>query len=329
MNRSRIIQVAGPLGLYVSARWLTRKHPRILMYHRFSPTPLPDFVCAETLDEQVRHLARLYHTISLGDLLESLRAGSRLPPNTVVITVDDGYRDFFDIAFPILQQHRVPATLFVTTGFVDGELWLWPDKVRWALDHATKRPNEARVAGVTVPLPNGDPWARIVGRLLELVDTEKHREVKRLADTLGVVLPEAAPAPYAAVRWDQLRILQEAGIEIGGHTHTHPTLPKVAPERLPEEIDHCKRRLDAELGVRPRPFCYPNGQPADYSETVRDAVERAGFTGAVVAYADSAGHEDRFALRRHSSSNNRFQFHKAVSGLEWMGRRFEALRAGA
>ena len=324
MHRSSMVRLLGPWGLYAFARWVTRNHPRILMYHRFSSGPLAGFVSEDVFDEQMSHVARHFHAVTLGALLELFRASQTPPPNTVVITVDDGYRDFFEIAFPILQRHQVPATLFATTGFVDCALWLWPDKVRWALDHAGKMPEHARIAGMVIPLSTGDPWASIIDRLLELPDDQKHREVDQLAAALGVTLPGSAPAGYEAVTWDQLRALQEAGIEIGGHTHTHPSLTKVAPGRLHAEIDHCKQRLDAELGERARPFCYPNGQLEDYSEPVRNAVEHAGFVGAVLAYADGVRHEDLFALRRHSSSDSRFQFHKAVSGLEWLGRRLRA-----
>ncbi len=56
--------------------------------------------------------------------------------NAVVITVDDGYLDFYEIAFPALREAGLPATLFLTTRFVDGDIWLWPDQVRYILEHS-------------------------------------------------------------------------------------------------------------------------------------------------------------------------------------------------
>ncbi len=319
MKTSHLVRIAGSLGLYRLARGLTRDHPRILMYHRFSDTFHPEHTLTEAFEAQVAHIVRHHRVLSLGALIERLRAQRPVPPHTVVITVDDGYRDFHDLAFPILQHHGVPATLFVTTGFVDRELWLWPDRVRWVLDHATQAP-ERLVIGATPVARASDPWAEIVSLLLALPDAQKHQEIERLAETLGAEWPEQVPRAYEAVTWNQLRILQAAGIEVGGHTHTHPALPRVAPQHLSAEIRYCKQRLDHELGERPRPFCYPHGRPVDYSEAVRDQVERAGFSGAVLAYADGARHQDLYALRRHGSSTNAFQFQKAVSGLEWLGR---------
>ena len=320
MNTSRLIRRAGPLGLYALARQLTRYHPRILMYHRFSETPRAGFVSAAAFEQQVAHIARHYRPVTLGTLIHQLREGSDIQPHTVVITVDDGYRDFYDVALPILNKHRVPATLFVTTGFVDGALWLWPDQVQWALDNATRKWETLEVAGVSV-IAGPDAWQRIIDILLGIPDGQKHAAIQELATALGAQLPGQAPDVYASVTWEQLRTMRDAGIELGGHTHTHPTLPKVAPDGLAGEINYCLDRLDAELGTTQRPFCYPNGQPDDFSQTVRDAVENAGFIGAVVAYADADTHTDLYALRRHSSSNGSFQFHKAISGLEWLGRR--------
>jgi peptidoglycan/xylan/chitin deacetylase (PgdA/CDA1 family) len=333
MNRSRLVRWIGPRGGYALARVLARHHPRILMYHRFSAEPRPGFVSAATFDAQVRHLAERYKPTDLSALARCFAAGDAPPPNTVVLTVDDGYGDFHDVAWPILQRHGVPATLFVTTGFVDGELWLWPDQLREILDRAPSLPS--RIACCELELDaaeraqrgEGRAWDRLVELMLALPDAEKHRRIAMLAEELSVELPEAPPAAYAPCTWDQLRSMQRQGLDVGGHTHTHPTLPKVPEDALPNELDRCRDRLDAELGARARPFCYPNGQPDDYSETVARAVERAGFTCAVVAHADGASHGDRYALRRHAASESAFQFDKAVSGVEWLGRRASERRA--
>lgn len=333
MNRSSLVRWIGPRGGYALARLLTRRHPRILMYHRFSPEPRKGFVCAATFEAQVRHAAQHYRPVALGTLAGWLRAGETPPPDTVVITVDDGYGDFHDVAWPILRAHGVPATLFVTTGFVDGELWLWPDQVRELLDRAPAPPDRLECCGLSLDARAralrgaGPAWDHLIDLLLTLPDAEKHERIRALALELRVTLPDAPPAAYAPCTWDQLRTMQDQGLEVGGHTHTHPTLPRVPSAALPGEIDRCRERLDAELGDRPRTFCYPNGQPEDYSEEVARAVERAGFACAVVAHADAQRHRDLFALRRHGASECMFQFHKAVSGVEWLGRGVAARRA--
>lgn len=324
MTPSQWIERAGPLGVYAAARQLTRRHPRILMYHRFGDASA-GAIDAQRFDTQVAYLARHLNPCTLGELLEHLRNGRQPPAHTVVITVDDGHRDFVDVAWPILKRHNVPATLFVVTGFVDGAIWLWPDQISWLLAQCRETPASVELAGRTLEL-GGDPWQAIIDRILSLPDDQRRPAPRALAEQLGMQLPEMAPEGYQAVSWDELRMLQAEGIEIGGHTHTHPNLARVPRNRLPDEILYSRERLDAELGIAPRPFCYPNGQPSDVTPEVTHAVGEAGFTGAVLAYADGSKHSDVYRLRRHGSSPQLFQFYKASSGLEWLGRRWRRQR---
>lgn len=320
MVPSRWIRRAGPLGLYAVARQLTRHHPRILMYHRFGQQA-SGAIDEQAFDRQVRHIARHLTPLTLGQLVEYLRAGRQPPAHSVVITVDDGHRDFVDSAWPILRRHGVVATLFVVTGFIDGTVWLWPDQVSWLLAQCHGKPASVELGATTLELTD-HPWELIIQRILSLPDEQRRYAPDQLAQQLGVALPASPPPGYQPVSWDELRMLQAQGIEIGGHTHTHPNLAQVAQQHLPEEIHRCRQRLDEELGRAPRPFCYPNGQPTDVSPEVVNAVADAGFTGAVVAYADETDHTDLYQLRRHGSSANPFQFYKATSGLEWLGRRW-------
>lgn len=70
------------------------------------------------LAEQLDYLSRHYHFLSLSKLLDCYERHQSIPPNSVVITFDDGFRDNFTNAYPILQQYHVPATVFLATGCV-------------------------------------------------------------------------------------------------------------------------------------------------------------------------------------------------------------------
>src|SRR5882724_2395539 len=90
-------------------RWLNRRNLRILMYHRFTTRA--------ALERQCAHIREHYNPISLTRAAESLRGGNPLPERAVAITVDDGYRDFHDIAFPVFSAYQIPATVYVVTRF--------------------------------------------------------------------------------------------------------------------------------------------------------------------------------------------------------------------
>jgi len=85
------------------------------------------------------------------------------------------------------------------------------------------------------------------------------------------------------------------------------------------EILGCCEALNQNLGMTLRSFCYPNGTPDDFVGEQVELIQEAGFSCAAVAFADSREHRQRYAMRRHASSSDQFQFLKAVSGIELLG----------
>lgn len=327
MRKSDLVRLAGPLGLYALARRLCRYHPRLLMYHRFSMEPEAGHVSQATFERQVRHILEHYTPVTMNALASQLRGEIPIEKNQIAITIDDGYLDFYEVAFPVLKRLGVPATLFVTTGFADGRLWLWPDKVAWLLGQVDHFPEGVSLGRDTLAKCRLDAsvrfrlWDRIVQYLLAIPDVEKHHWIAVFAKHLRLDVPVQAPPAYAPATWAQLEEMQAAGIEIGGHTVTHPSLGRVVQDELHNEVTGCLAELTARLGSRPRSFCYPNGTVQDYSQVAMDVVKAAGYTCAVVAYADAAKHQRFYALRRHVGAEDMFQFMKSVSGLEWLGHR--------
>lgn len=319
-----MVKILGPLGGYRLVRWLMRTQPRILMYHRFSAKPNAHCVSADAFEQQLVYIKRHFNVISLSQLREFKEQGTQPPKNAIVLTVDDGYRDFYEVAYPLLKKYNLPATLFVTTGFVNQELWLWPDKVTCLLARAEMIP-----AGVELgdsPLEacaiNSESkpavWSKIVAHLLSIADQDKHLWIDRFAEILRIELSPLPPKAFQACTWEELNEMQSQGIEIGGHTHTHPSLGQVDADQLHLEIAHCKSLMDEYLGVLDRDFCYPNGQPTDYSDEAKTKLKEFGFRSSVTAFYDKFALSDIYEMRRHVGAEENFQFWKSVNGVESM-----------
>ncbi|MEU4167417.1 polysaccharide deacetylase family protein [Streptomyces sp. NPDC026665] len=105
--------------------------------------------------------------------------------------------------------------------------------------------------------------------------------------TTGALEPSGrGPFPsVATLTWDQVRELDRAGVEIGGHTETHPQLDTLPRASAREEVEGCKRRIEDELGHGVDSFAYPHGYS---SRTVRALVREAGWTSAAAIRAASA-----------------------------------------
>ena len=102
--KSRLVQLVGPFGGFQLCRFLSLSTPKILMYHRFSENPQPGFVHREAFEKQIEYLKNSFNLVTLDDLVKNYRGQGAFSANTVVITVDDGYSDFYEIAFPILAR---------------------------------------------------------------------------------------------------------------------------------------------------------------------------------------------------------------------------------
>jgi peptidoglycan/xylan/chitin deacetylase (PgdA/CDA1 family) len=319
------------MGLYRLARGLTRVEPRILMYHRFGTSGTPPGVPAQVFREQLQILQRQFRIVTLAELASRLET-NELEPGLAVITVDDGYEDFRRVAFPILEDEGVPATFFVTTGFIDKTTWLWPDVLEYAIEHSAVRQPDFSCFGIpqTMDLDTtagkAVAWKGLVDALLDLAGDERSTHLAAVARNLEVAMPAVPDEAHAPVSWDDIREMSRAGIEIGAHTLSHPRLTRLSDDELQREIIGSKRRIEDEIGQRVTSFCYPNGAPADYDDRVADAVRSAGFNCAVVAHFDGQ-RGDRFRLRRLGVGNNMFQFRKSLAGVEHIGRRVSNRRS--
>jgi hypothetical protein len=244
-----------------------------------------------------------------------------VPDSAVVLTIDDGYEDFYRLAFPILRKYGVPATFYVTTDFVDGRLWFWWDTVRFMLRRTPRREmtlqvdGQARTFDLTCDSDRQAAWSAIGTVCLTLGSAERQRSLTRLSEELDVDVPEAPPPEYRPVTWPQVQEMAASGIEIGSHTRSHPRLSLTSRADLVRELVESKVRLEAVTGLSVTSFCYPFGRPEDLNERIRGAVRAAGYRNAVVAYSDRHVTDDIFALRRFGVGTDMREFRRVVGGM--------------
>lgn len=261
---------------------------------------------------------RGYPLVSVEDLLEGLRHGDPARDLGVAFTLDDGYREQAHVAGPIFAEFDCPATVFLTTGFVDGELWQWWDKVDFIVN-ATSRSNlRVEIGRQQLSYPVGSPFERaaaqedFTARCKRVPDAEKHAAILRLADAGRVELPVAAPARYQPLTWDDVRAWEPRGLSFGPHTVTHPILSKTEDQQCRAEIFGSWSRLK-QMASRPvRVFCYPNGGAEDLGERELRFVREAGLVGALtttVGYASVREFRSRpetaFLVRRYPYPDDR------------------------
>ncbi|MFN0141348.1 MAG: glycosyltransferase [Pyrinomonadaceae bacterium] len=262
-------------------------------------------ISTNTFRKHCELLKANYDVMSLDDAAAALAHGSVDRP-IAAITFDDGYLDFYEQAFPVLRDLRLPATMFLPTNFVSSETPLAHDRIFWLLRTARER-------GVSLVEPLLDAGvARRIARefarpTASLALTERLVYMPfRLREKMIECLESAVgnsreyPADYRLLDWEMVREMAAANITFGAHTVNHVVLPLEDTDTIVREVDGSRARLETELGVPIRTFAYPNGE---HSDTVRSAVADAGFTVAVTTKPTvNVRRADLLALGRTSLS---------------------------
>lgn len=316
-----IYRMSRPLGGLKLAKFLSRNHPKILMYHRITDDPKGEGLTADQFRQQVRIIKRDFVPMTLRDLLKAHENG-KVPENAVVVTFDDGYADFAEVAFPILRDEGVPVTLFITAGFVNGDLWLWPDKLKYIISRCdSKEPVllEGLKQSYDVYKDKDRLWNDVSDYCLTLKNSTKERYIEKVSIDLGVPIPIVPPPNFRPLSWKTLEYLIDQGVDVGSHSFSHPILKKLDHNELVEEVVRSNRLIEKNLNFIPKVFCYPNGREIDYDENVQKVLEANGYDYAVTAFPSRMPLKKKLEICRYPVNSSIDIFLKTVFGLTYLG----------
>ena len=299
--------------------WAARRETIILVYHRvlrqwewgldYSQPGM--VVTAETFERQIQFLRRHFEIVSLDSMSADadMRESGGWP--RCVITFDDGWRDNYEVAFPILRKHMIPATIFLTTNFVGTDRTFWhTDLMYLTLHHDLSQllkntrvvsayPDPVRRRLLELPrLRVRDVHA--ADRLIEAVKATcaehvRERLIQDIGDTVGCRRPFLRERRFF-LDWDQVREMAATGVEIGSHGCSHQILTQLEPKEAEEELVRSKMEIERRTGRAVEHFAFPEGMA---NAEALSMARRAGYRSASVCELDVGDRQaDAFALRR-------------------------------
>ena len=272
---SHLVTATGLCAL--QRRWRPKNGALIFYGHRVAADDegyLPG-LRPEWLDEQLSYLTRHYEIISLSRLVQCLEQQKPVPAQSAVITFDDGFRDNLTNALPVLQRHRVPATIFLVTGCVSqGEL-PWPQRLGFIVQCTTRSRLLLAAAGLPreVVLDDGASRRRVYLALKHHAGTLPRAAREAFLNELAAQA-DVAPPRDRMLTWEDARAMQAQGVDFGAHTYSHPWLSELPWEEAKEEMERSRVALGEELGIERPPFCFPAGK---YSPALMSLVPQLGF----------------------------------------------------
>jgi len=276
----------------VARRILAKQRIFILLYHKVEYKAPPFFGVAirpDVFEKQIRFLKQYYKIVDLADLNQPGQIDQACPTDLIVITFDDGYRDNYTHAFPILKKYNVPATFFLATDYIGNNQLLWHDKLSWILYTAVSEKKKliksefspelirkverffaADSSGRVSILPS------IVALLKAYSAREREEAIKRLAEACGVnTWPGDEDRPMLS--WEEVREMSVHGVSFGSHTMSHPVLSTIPMSEVQREIGESKRIIEKQIQKPVTTFAYPYGKQEDYTDEITKILIDEGF----------------------------------------------------
>jgi peptidoglycan/xylan/chitin deacetylase (PgdA/CDA1 family) len=286
---SPIINAAGHLR-FLDAYSILKKYFGskivILTYHRIGPNNnawLYPPTSASDFEKQMKYLKKTNKIIPLNKLAERIREGKTLEEKIAVVTLDDGYKDNYLYAFPILKKYNIPATIFLVTGHINTGNLFWFDKVRYLICNTKLKRFKLEGLGDFSLYSMKDrlkSYFIITEKLKKISDEKKNDLLEKLVNIFNIDIPYDLGRDVN-LSWEEVKEMSESGVEFGAHTVTHPILTRIPLDKARFEILHSRKDLEKRLNQNTYTFCYPNGSIEDFNNEIIEIVKNSGYSCAV------------------------------------------------
>ncbi|WP_250654735.1 polysaccharide deacetylase family protein [Alkalimarinus coralli] len=263
----------------------------ILTYHRVLPDNSIEsrdeqpgmIVNPETFDMHLRELNKRFEIVDLEYAINNSKLLAKTGKNYCAITFDDGWKDNFDFAFPLLKKHNVPATIFLVSSFIETSNTFWPGRLIKILNNLQSASKDRSTLTSTLPDSESKAWLTscldstlsdpklfvdaAISNAKSLSDSAINQHLDKIEEQLKLT---RSPSDRVILNWDEIdELTQSKLIKFGCHTKHHTRINHINNKQLlKEELVDSKHDLEKKLNTSVSLFCYPNGDQSTQAEQV-------------------------------------------------------------
>jgi peptidoglycan/xylan/chitin deacetylase (PgdA/CDA1 family) len=319
------IKVLIAYGLYytgILSLWqavVLRRRAVVLMYHRVltgdeqrATGSHPGIVVTrETFAKQVATLKRRFVPLSPAEFAERMEQGRPFPSSSCLVTFDDGWYDNFTNALPILEEHRVPALVFLPVNFIGQRRLFWREALthvagelvrRARTDRALRQRAEALLRPLGLERVLDAPEDNTLPFVAEVIATQpglkggSGEDLLRALSAELKIRPDELQTPDTFIDWTQADLMSHGGVSFGGHGLEHRLLTDIPADEAETEIRGCFDVMRRSFNGTVPTFSYPNG---NWSSGVVAQVKESGYRLAFTTVPGFVScHDDRFTVKR-------------------------------
>jgi len=281
--------------IQLSKRRNEAKDVKVLAYHSINKItlgPLEIEQEPQNFKQQMLFLKKNYHVLSLSEFIQCMKNGQKYPDNSVLITFDDGYKDNYINAYPVLKKLSLPAVIFLTTDPVEKNIPLFYDSLRYAILNTKRKTLDLHDWGLRLyALYNSELYLKEI--ICEITDYSKTLSRRRQLEFTDVIFDrllldkKSLLSQKLYLDWNEIKEMASSGIEFGAHTMSHPSLGKTSLEQIKKELVESKKLIETRTGKEVVSFAYPFGSSHDYSSTLPDILDENGFECAFMLTPES------------------------------------------
>ncbi len=321
------------LGLFVKTKGQISKLllggiGHVLMLHRVLPEKLRNnytfnkglAISTEFLEEKIKILkSRGYNFISMDELYNILINKQKPKNKFVIFTMDDGYRDNLEYAYPLFKKYNIPFLIYVTNSFPDHTAKLWWYWLEEKVNNNDKILFRNEIYPCTSQNDKMTVYKVLREKIKDAAPSEMHHITRHFFGKTEQAISEEMKA--ISLSWDEIKQIHqsEPGC-IGGHTQNHISLSAATDEELITEIHDSKLAAEKHIGSKLMHFAYPYGGIADAGKREAEAVQNTGYKTAVMNHPGNVFKQTKnklFMIPRYPLGNNTTeeQFNHFFNGI--------------
>ncbi len=271
------------------------------------------YVRHNVFEKQMRFLKEHFNILSFKELLEQWEQKALKPDQRYcIITFDDGWRDHYLYAYPILRKYDVSATIFLPTAYIGTNEWFWSDKIGYLLSHYESAGQTPEMDELLTSPCEQHPWVKYVNGtvhtkkidlLIEMYKRLPQEEIHKLIEQIRKTLGFEFPNDRVFMNWEEIEEMSQQGISFGSHSCTHKIFNTLPIHDIQKEIEGSLDTIQRKRTNYVPIFCYPNGV---YTQEIATLVKTAGYQAAVSTRFGLEGRcpSDRYGLKRISIHND-------------------------
>jgi peptidoglycan/xylan/chitin deacetylase (PgdA/CDA1 family) len=256
----------------------------ILMFHKVSDKndPLPLTIRPNLLDQILKEITLNYEIISINDINKHKNSVLNSSGLKFALTFDDGYRDNYINAFPVLKKYNVSATIYLSVNHINNKQEFWYEQLAHAIFNAGVDYIDLTKCGMTsisirTIVEQNDALHKL-NKLLKHYSEETRAKIVK--EILILTETKSSFSPSYMLDWEMVREMKNDNITFGSHTLSHPILSRENMGRIREEINLSKHEIEKKIGESIYSFAYPNGTSEDFNDRIVREVELAGYGNA-------------------------------------------------